>query len=499
MGTTGGGALLVPGLAIRAGQVLAGRYRVEELLGAGSGGMVVAARQVHLREPVTLKILAAFNEAQEDLLERRLEKARAAARLRGEHVARVKDIGVTEHGLPYVASERLEGSTLDAELEARGGRLPVAEAVRWVLEACEGVAEAHAIGLVHGDLKPHNLFLARTREGGTILKVLDFGMASPIEAADASASAWFGSPAYLAPEQIREPHRVDARADVWALGVLLFELIAGSLPFAADTVSGVLVSVVFDAPPLLTDAPYDLARVVHRCLEKDPDARPASVEELAEALAPFVENGARLSERVRAALASPPPVATGNAALDAGASGSVPPVSVSVEPPESHAALPLVTRRSPRDEPTRPSQRVRAQRARGCATALAVVCGIAAVSVASTLAMRAPAAPGARAARTYEAEPTPLAPRRAPSPPEAAATPKDLPTEARPAPAKPRPRARPRKRTPRKAVTARPAVKLPAGIPSTREPVPSSPRARGAAKTPPSDESYFRHLFDAPK
>ena len=172
---------------------------------------------------------------------------------------------------------------------------------------------------------------------------------------------FFGSPAYLAPEQIQDPASVDARADVWALGVLLYNLISGTVPFDADSVSGVIVAVVYDAPALLTEAPYELARVVQRCLEKDRSKRPQNVSELAAALAPFAVAGARLSERVRLMLDAPPRAAL----VDASASGSMPPVSISVAPegtaPESNDPLPLVKKRAAA-APARPSSRLVARR-----------------------------------------------------------------------------------------------------------------------------------------
>ena len=344
-----GGVRLVPGLDVRAGQTIAGRYRVEELLGAGASGIVLSARTLHLRKRVALKIFASSSDGQEDLVRRRLEKARAASALQGEHIARIVEIGVTGGEVPYVATEWLEGVTLEAELAARE-RLTVREAARWVLEACEGLAEAHALGLVHGDLKPQNILLAEPtkraprRRPSThgaaagaaevdtrVLKILDFGSTSPLDAfGDQSASAFFGSPAFLAPEQIRGAE-VDARADIWALGALLYNAVSGALPFHADTVSGVLVSVVRDAPALLTDAPYELARLVHRCLDKDPARRPKDVATLAAELAPFAGvEGPRLAERVRTALEKPldvPPL------RDASATGSLPPVSMPTVPP----------------------------------------------------------------------------------------------------------------------------------------------------------------------
>lgn len=305
-------------LPVNPGQMIAARYRVEELLSSSPSLVTVAARHVHLRKPVTLKLLAAYTPEQTEAVEQRLARARAAADLHGEHVVPIVEIGNTDDGMNFVATERLEGTTLEEELDARD-TLPFPEATRWVLEACEGLAEAHAAGIIHGDIRPKNLLLSdvakKRRETGAapgapfparVLKILDFGMTSPIASmGDEGTSAFVATPAYLAPEQIREPERVGPHSDIWALGVVLYEAITGKQPFTADTPSGVLVAVIFDTAPLLTDAPYELARVVNQCLSKDPEKRPASVEALAEKLAPFAgEEGARSVERIRTLLAA---------------------------------------------------------------------------------------------------------------------------------------------------------------------------------------------------
>lgn len=381
-----GGAQLAPGVPVRAGQVISGKYRVEELLGCSATAIVVTARHVHLRHAVTLKILTAYSDEQDDLVKRQVRKARVASRLRGKHVARIADIGTTEDGMPFIATERLDGHTLANELESRGGRLPIEEALQLGLEVCEGLAEAHAVGLVHGDLKTKNLFVANG-----VLKILDFGMASPIESTnDACATAWFGKPSYLAPEQIKDPSSVDHRADIWSVGVILHELISGALPFTADTVSGVLVAVCCDAAPLLSDAPYELARVIHRCLEKDPKDRPASVEDLAVEIGRFLgEDGKRASERVRTALAKRD--LDDEDESDADASHSIAPMSVPVEATHaSHAPLPLVTRRRAWDQPTAPSERVLTDRRRGRVRMFALTTVIAATAIAAAALVTSP-------------------------------------------------------------------------------------------------------------
>lgn len=342
-GNEGRAACLVPGLQIRAGHVVAGQYAVEELVASEPSGVVLSATQTLTRRPVILHLIASYTELQVEANERRLARAKKAARLRGEHLVPIVDVGRTEDGMPYVAMDRPEGRTLDVELAERR-RLPYPEAVRWILEACEGIAQAHAIGLVHGGLKPRTLLLAaprrsslaattpgRSRDRRT-LKVLDLGMATAATSFDPSVPLSFESAAYLSPEQIRDPHTVGARADVWALGAILHELISGKVPFAAESASSVMVSILIDTPALLTDAPYELARVVLRCLSKEPHERPRDVAELARELAPFAEgDGIVAAERIADTLPTDAPEACwidAVSGVEPHDDGSMPPMSL---------------------------------------------------------------------------------------------------------------------------------------------------------------------------
>ena len=266
-------ALRLPGVRTK-GDVVASRYRVEAILGKGTSGFVVAARHVQLRHPVRLKILTSATRAQQKIQRKFLAAAHQAASLEGRHVARVIDTGITDDDDAFIATEALDGTSLADELKVRG-KVTVEEAVRWTAEACAAVGEAHASGFLHGDLKPQNVFLV----GGGVrtVKVADFGMNAMV---DDGSPAFFTSPAYLAPEQIRDPEHADARADVWALGVILHEAIAGSLPFAASTVSAMLVAVAFHEAAPLADVPPALAALVKRCLAKEPAERPANANVL---------------------------------------------------------------------------------------------------------------------------------------------------------------------------------------------------------------------------
>ncbi|MCC6647127.1 MAG: protein kinase [Polyangiaceae bacterium] len=284
------------------GDVLAGKYRVERVIGAGGMGVVVAATHLQLGELVALKFLLPASLAHAETVARFLREARAAARIKSEHVARVSDVGPRENGAPYIVWEHREGRDLSALLEQDGPLSPEL-AITYVLQACEAIAEAHALGIVHRDLKPSNLFVARRIDGAPIVKVLDFGIAkadAPDGGADVvtATNTTMGSPRYMSPEQVRSARRVDQRSDLWSLGVILHELVAGEPPFTGESPASLLATVVMDEPARLRDArpdaPEELERVVLRCLEKDPADRYADVGELARALGPLAP-GARAS------------------------------------------------------------------------------------------------------------------------------------------------------------------------------------------------------------
>jgi serine/threonine-protein kinase len=295
--------------------MLAGKYRVERVLGAGGMGVVVAARHVELDQLVALKFVREDAIASGDGVQRFLREARAAARLKSEHVARVLDVGKLESGAPYMVMEFLEGSDLGKILAERGP-LPLDAASDWILQACEAVAEAHAAGIVHRDLKPENLFLARTVGGGLKIKVLDFGVSKAVGGGPSGemsgltrTRAMLGSPLYMAPEQMRSSRDVDARADVWALGVVLFQLLTQRWPFEAETMPELCLKVVTEPPIALNtlrpDVPVGIGAVIERCLEKDLKKRFANAAELASALEPFVHPGSRvLADRARLAMGS---------------------------------------------------------------------------------------------------------------------------------------------------------------------------------------------------
>lgn len=289
---------------VQVGDILVDKYRVERVLGAGGMGVVVAATHLQLEEPVAIKLMLPEAARSSEAGQRFLREARAAVKIKSEHVARVTDVGTLPSGAPYMVMEHLTGRDL-ADALAADGPLPPAVAAEYVLQACEALAEAHAAGIVHRDLKPPNLFLTHRADGSPCIKVLDFGISkfttSKASELKTKTSAVMGSPLYMSPEQLRSARDVDARSDIWALGAVLYELLTGVPPFDAETIPQLLMMIIeAPTPPLgRPDVPPALEAVVRRCLEKDRDRRYQHVGELAEALAPFVGARGRMSaERV---------------------------------------------------------------------------------------------------------------------------------------------------------------------------------------------------------
>ena len=291
---------------VREGDILAGKYRVERVLGIGGMGVVVAATHVELDQKVAIKFVlpAAVND--EGLLERFLREARAAVRLKSEHVAKVLDVGKMESGAPYMVMEYLEGCDL-AQLLAKDGPLHVDTAADYIVQACEAVAEAHSQGIIHRDIKPQNLFLTKRVGGSSLVKVLDFGVSKVSIAGVVNLTQTMtvmGSPLYMSPEQMRSARSVDPRSDIWALGVVLYELLSGKTPFHAESMPELCLKVVTETPvpidELRPDVPQAMAAVVMRCLEKEPDKRFNDAADLASALESFVTPASRISiERAR--------------------------------------------------------------------------------------------------------------------------------------------------------------------------------------------------------
>ncbi|WP_438008413.1 serine/threonine-protein kinase [Sorangium sp. So ce321] len=339
---------------VKTGDVLLGKYRVERVLGKGGMGLVVAARHLQLGELFAIKFLLPSSPERPELIERFVREARAAARLRSDHVARVHDVGRTETGAPYMVLEYLQGSDL-RDLVRKQGPLPVEDAVLFVLQACDAIAEAHAAGIVHRDIKPANLFLTRRPNGSPSVKVLDFGVSKQTgldEVELTTTGAMLGSPMYMAPEQVACSKSVDARSDIWAMGVVLYELVTGRGPFDAESVLK-LAALVLQAEPALPselrpDLPRAVEAVILRCMRKRPEERFQSIGELAatlrEALPPAAlaaYSGATIAHPVRSSVASAPdlqPTSVPSPALERASAAPPAPSQAATIPVEVPAA-----------------------------------------------------------------------------------------------------------------------------------------------------------------
>jgi eukaryotic-like serine/threonine-protein kinase len=286
------------GLSLPAiGDIVAEKYRVERILGAGGMGVVLLGTHTTVGNKVALKFLKSASASPLET-ERFLREARAAGRLTSEHVARVYDAGTLLDGTPYIAMEFIEGGDLSKRLEDPTEIL-VPDAVEYVLQATEGLIDAHAAGIVHRDLKPQNLVLGRRVNGLPLVKILDFGIAKAIGWADQQLTvshAVMGSPLYMSPEQMRGIE-VDERCDQWAIGVILYELLARRLPYNARTFPELVLKVTLEEPiPLAELAPHvppELADVVMRCLRKEREERFLNIGQLAASLEPFARSTGR--------------------------------------------------------------------------------------------------------------------------------------------------------------------------------------------------------------
>lgn len=294
------------GLGIRQGEVIAGKYQLSRVLGSGGMGIVVEAFHIHLEEKVAIKFLSEASLANPEVVARFAQEARAAAKIKSEHVARVFDVGSLDSGAPFMVMEFLEGVDLSTWLAERGP-LDVELAVDFVLHAAEALAEAHSQGIVHRDLKPTNLFCIRRADGTLSVKVLDFGISKSLgwrpstpNLSLTKTSAVMGSPLYISPEQMQSSKHVDARTDIWSLGVILYELLTGTVPFDGNNIAEVCSRVTTQpAAPLRRkrpDVPGPLESAVGRCLEKDRERRFRNVAELADAMAPYGSSRATESE-----------------------------------------------------------------------------------------------------------------------------------------------------------------------------------------------------------
>jgi serine/threonine protein kinase len=297
------------------GSIIDGRYRICDVIGRGGMGAVLSAVDLQTRNTVALKVILPDYTHDPEAVRRFVSEARTAGALGNPHVAQLLNVGWLSGGLPYMVLEFLTGCSLGKRIQ-QGRTLSIPEAANYMLQACEGVADAHAKGIVHRDLKPSNLFVTQGADGAAHIKVLDFGIS---KVSEQEANTWggdltqsnmlLGSPRYMSPEQLRCAKAVDARTDIWAIGVMVHRLVSGKLPFEADSVGGHLALIMSASPIALRvhapDASEELEHVVARCLQRELRRRYQDVGQLAEALAPFVgtPQATARAQRIQRALA----------------------------------------------------------------------------------------------------------------------------------------------------------------------------------------------------
>lgn len=308
-------------IAIPPGTIVLDKYRVERPLGIGGMGVVVMATHIALGTPVAIKFLLPQFAASPEASRRFVREAQAASKIASEHIVRVFDTGTTAPHGPYIVMEFLEGNDL-SNLVRRGGVLAIDVAIDYVVQAALALAEAHANGVVHRDVKPANLFLVEQPDGSPLVKVLDFGISKVAEGASlevTKTSAILGSGLYMSPEQMKASKSVDHRTDVYALGISLFELLTRTQPFTADSFAELAIKVNMEPPANIRsfrqDVPPELAEVIAKAYAKKPEDRYQSMGELALALAPWaaertqrnIDRLARTETRRGRAPSLPPP------------------------------------------------------------------------------------------------------------------------------------------------------------------------------------------------
>jgi len=319
-------------LPVEIGSMVAGKYRVERVLGQGGMGVVVSATHDELDHRVAIKFLSSESAKGAEWVTRFSREAKTAAKIKNEHAVKVFDVGKLETGVPFMVMEYLDGRNLDEILEELH-KLPLDEAAECILQACEALAEAHLIGIVHRDLKPANLFVTHRNDGTMCVKILDFGISKVDESVLIGGSvthttALVGSPLYMSPERLRGAKDVDRRADIWSLGVMLQEMVTGAPPFVADTIPEIHALVLTSVPTPLhrgyPNPPPALEAIIQKCLEKTPEARYQNVLEFAQALAAIAPASQGSVERIsRITVGGSGPKS--RVSLNPGSSGSFPP------------------------------------------------------------------------------------------------------------------------------------------------------------------------------
>lgn len=281
---------------MKEGDIINGRYELRQLIGLGSSGSVYSGRHVQLDRPVALKLLRPELTNDAEAVERFLREAKAAAGIGSEHIAAVTDVGQTDEGLPFLVMEYLEGQTLARAMREQR-QFDTVRAARIGIQICRALTAAHDKGIVHRDMKPDNVFLVPREDGSEFVKILDFGIAkilssTPQSAANLTASGTtLGTPYYMAPEQARAAKDLDGRTDIYATGVVLYEMLTGAVPFTGPNFSSIVIAATTSAPPPLrghrSELPQELEQVVLKAIARDREHRYASARDLAVALEAF--------------------------------------------------------------------------------------------------------------------------------------------------------------------------------------------------------------------
>jgi eukaryotic-like serine/threonine-protein kinase len=278
---------------LKVGDIVASKYRIERIVARGGMGIVYAAHHLLLDQRVALKVMLVGQDALKvEVIDRFVREAQAAARLHSEHVVRVMDVGALDNGAPFLVLEYLQGCDLE-ELLRLNGTLDPKELVDYILQALAALAQAHAADIIHRDIKPANIFLAVRPDGSNVIKVVDFGISKqPTSGArwrKLTGEASLGTPAYMSPEQLRSSQGVDARADIWSLGVVMYELLTGRIPFDGEGPGAAFAAILENDPDPIRayrpDVSEELEEIIFRCLRRDREDRFADVGELARQLA----------------------------------------------------------------------------------------------------------------------------------------------------------------------------------------------------------------------
>ena len=321
-----------------AGDVLDGKYRVEQLLGEGGMGAVAKATHLLRRAPVALKFMSPAVLALQGAVERFVNEGVAASQIDSDHVVKVFDVGRLQSGAPYLVMEFLDGCDLAQLLARMGGRLDVVRTVHFALQTLRALQTAHAAGIIHRDMKPSNCFVIDKDGEPDFVKIVDFGI-SKVRSDDTGrpranltqTNSALGTPLYMSPEQARSPKDVDQRADLYSVGAIMYELLTGRTPYTCE--SGEYTEILFkifttEPDPIQSlrpDIPDGLAAVIHRALVRDPNLRFASASDMAEALVPYSdERSAQVITRLRGGRGRTVPPPTGGVSQPGMLQGRVP-------------------------------------------------------------------------------------------------------------------------------------------------------------------------------